>query len=238
MRQKKAKKILDKLKLTYDIIAEDFDRTRHKPVEEMHIYQAFIKPNSILLDLGCGNGRLFDSLKEKLHYIGIDNNEKLLEIAKNRHPHAVFKKGDLLDIPVENETVDTVLCLRAFHHLPSAGMRLHSLEEIKRSLKLNGTVIISVWNLWQKKYAFHLLKAFFRFVITFGSYAFNDTFIPWGKICKRYYHAFTPMELTKLIKKAGFELEEVTYIKNGNRVPFKQSHDIVIIAKKVKFYED
>jgi tRNA (uracil-5-)-methyltransferase TRM9 len=239
MRQKKAKIILSKLKNTYDEIAEDFDKTRQYSVSEFECFKPYLKDNSTVLDLGCGNGRLLKSLKDhKCSYIGVDNNEKLINIAKSGFPSHIFKVGDFLDIPLEQDAADIIFCLRSFHHLPSRKMRLLALSEMRRVLKTNGILIITVWNIWQRKYLKELFKAFFRFIFTFGSYAPNDTFITWNKKAKRYYHAFTPMEINKIISKAGFEIEELFYVKNGNRVPFKQSHDIVIIAKKVNFYDD
>ena len=57
---------------------------------------------------------------------------------------------------------------------------------MKRILKDKGILIISVWNLWQKKYWKELLLGFLRSIITLGTYDNNDTFIAWGKKEKRY----------------------------------------------------
>jgi hypothetical protein len=102
-----------------------------------------------------------------------------------------------------------------------------------RVLKNNGTVIITVWNLWQKNYRKYIFQGILRFIYSLGGYAVNDTFIPWGKKAKRYYHAFTPSELNKIAVAAGFEIEDLFYVKDGLRVPFKESHDIVMVAKKI-----
>jgi tRNA (uracil-5-)-methyltransferase TRM9 len=241
MRQKKAKKILEHTKKTYDTIAKEFDITRSKETTEFNVFAQNVKPNGVIADIGCGNGRLVRFLQEisdkwqtpKYKYIGIDNNDQLLEQAKKHFPKENFAHGDMLNIPIDNGTIDTIFCIRAFHHMPSKEKRLQSLSEMHRVLKNNGTIIITVWNLWQKKYLQYILRAILRFIYTLGGYAPNDTFIPWGKKAKRYYHAFTPLELTKIVDKAGFEIEETFFIKDGKRVPFKQSHDIVLIAKKV-----
>lgn len=240
MRKRKAGKILEHTKKTYDTIAEEFDITRSKNVKEFDLFASYVKPGCQIADIGCGNGRLLWFLKSlsskgpapKYHYLGIDNNETLLNIAKKNFPDEIFMHGSLTKIPVENGLIDAIFCIRAFHHLPSKKMRMQSLTEMHRILKNNGTLIITVWNLWQKKYLKYIFHAFLRSIFSFGGYAVNDTFIPWGKKAKRYYHAFTPMELTKLVSAAGFEIEEVCFIKDGKRVPFKQSHDIVITASK------
>jgi ubiquinone/menaquinone biosynthesis C-methylase UbiE len=241
MRQSKAKKILEHTVKTYDKIAEEFDATRAESIKEFELFTSYVKPGARIADIGCGNGRLVRFLQNvsakwpspKYDYTGLDNSAALLALAKKRYPDETFNHGDLLKLPLEDGTTDTIFCIRAFHHLPSPAARLESLKEMRRILKNNGTLIITVWNLWQKKYLQYVLRGFLRFIYSLGGFAPNDTFIPWGKKAKRYYHAFTPMELNKIVSAAGFEIEELFFIRDGKRVPFGQSHDIVIIAKKI-----
>ena len=231
MRQKKAKKIHESVKATYDIIGEDFDETRQIPVEEFKLFEQFLKPGMRVLDLGCGNGRLLKSLKD-CHYLGVDNNETMLKLAGKNFPHGTFIKGDQLQIPCKDGIVDLIFCVRAFHHLPGRQMRLRALHEMNRVLMPNGILIITVWNLWQPQFRMRAMKAFLRFLFTLGSYSCKDFFIPWGKKAMRYYHAFTPAELMKLVTSSGFEIEELFAVKDGRKAPLKKSHDIVIIARK------
>jgi ubiquinone/menaquinone biosynthesis C-methylase UbiE len=238
MRQRKAKKTLTTVKSTYDSIGEDFARTRQEPIEEFSFYMDYLKPGEFIADIGCGNGRMLKSLRENdpkppYRYTGIDNSKKMIAIAKTDHPHEKFLIGDLLNIPLPNSSTDTVFVIRAFHHLPDHETRQKALNEIHRILRPNGIAIITVWNLWQKKYRLSVFRAFLRFLYTFGAYGWNDLLIPWGKKHKRYYHAFTPAELADTITKSGFEIEEEFCVKKDRKVPFKNSHDIVIIAKKV-----
>ncbi len=241
MRQKKAKKILEKTKRTYENIAEEFDITRTNKCNEFDLFMPYVKRGSKIADIGCGNGRLLGFMQKhfshdampEIEYIGIDNSTRLLARAKKQFPNGNFIEGDMLDLPLDNGILDIIFCVRAFHHIPSRKERVAALLQMRRTLKNNGILIITVWNLWQKKYYRYILRAFLRFIYSFGGYAVNDTFIPWGKKAKRYYHAFTPLELTKIVNSSGFEIEELFCIKEGKRVPFKQSHDIVVIAKKI-----
>ena len=231
MRERKAQKILRQVRNTYSEIAEDFDRTRKNAGKEFKEFAKYVKENSHIIDLGCGNGRLLFFLQELFKnnpkpfykYLGIDNSPSLLKIAKKNFPHQNFIEGDQLKIPVEHGIADIVFNIRAFHHIPSKKMRIQALNEMNRILRENGILIITVWNLWQKKYLKYILGGILRFIYTLGGYAPNDTLIPWGKKARRYYHAFTPMELHKLVSGCGFEIEELYYV----------SHDIVIVAKKV-----
>jgi len=238
MRQRKVKKTLSTVQATYDIIGEDFDRTRQEPVAEFGLYEKYLKPGQFIADIGCGNGRLVKSIRKHdqippYSYTGIDNSEKMIEIAAANYPLEKFMKGDLLDIPLTDSSADTVFVIRAFHHLPNLQTRKKALSEIHRILRTNGIVIITTWNLWQKKFRIPLLNGFLRFIYTLGAYGWNDLLIPWSKKHKRYYHAFTPSELADTVTNCGFEIEEQFCVKKDQKVPFRQSHDIVVIARKM-----
>lgn len=230
MREKKAKKILSKVKTTYNNIADEFSNTRYKPGKEFNLFTKYLTESSVIIDLGCGNGRLVPYLQsiskkwgKKYDYTGIDNNKTLINISKQRYSDHKFIIGDQLKIPLGNDRADTILNIRAFHHIPSKKIRKHVMEEMNRVLKQNGFIIISVWNLWQKKYIKHLIFGLLRCIITFGRYDYNDFFIPWGQSEKRYYHAFTKNELENLVKEAGFDQLEF----------HKKYHDLIIIAQKI-----
>jgi len=225
MKEKKAKKILSGVNKTYSKIAEEFSNTRYNTGKEFSLFTKYLKKGSTIIDLGCGNGRLVPYLEKeikKYKYIGIDNNKELLEISKQRYPKHKFIIGDQISIPLGDNLADAILVIRAFHHIPSKKLRKQSLDEIKRVLKKDGTVIITVWNIWQKKYIKQILFGIFRCIITLGRYSYNDLFIPWGKMEKRYYHAFTKRELSKLMVTNGFETLEF----------HNKYHDYIIIAKK------
>ncbi len=245
MREKKAQNILAAVQSTYNQIAEEFSNTRVHPGKEFEHFLPYLKPGAIVADIGCGNGRLVKWLQQVTNewtkpaykYTGIDNSAGLLAKAKELFPKENFMEGDQLNLPLDTNSVDIIFNIRAFHHLPSRALRLKALAEMRRVLKKDGIMVITVWNLWQKKYWKALFKAGLRYLFTLGSYAPNDTFIPWGAKATRYYHAFIPGELNKLVTNADFEIMELFSVQqNGQKVPFNQSHDLVIIAKNAKEY--
>jgi SAM-dependent methyltransferase len=70
-----------------------------------------------LLDVGCGQGDLFEFLKINkidLKYKGIDVSEKMVSFAKNKHKNDLFENISLLDMD-QNNTFDAVLCIGAFN---------------------------------------------------------------------------------------------------------------------------
>ncbi len=221
MKDQIAHEILDKVKLDYDTIAEEFSATRQAPWNEFAYFKPYIFPGSTIADIGCGNGRLISSLPDDSNYIGIDISQNLIEQAKKIFPDKTFLVGSLLDIPIESGSIDTTFCIASLHHIPSKELREKAVDELLRITKPGGYCIITVWNLWQRKYLKCILRAL-KEKITFGDLEYNDLFIPWNKKVLRYYHAFTKGELSRLLKKR-FKIINTTV---------GSSHNIVIICQK------
>lgn len=214
MNEKTAKQLLKKVREDYTKIADEFDQTRQHNWKEFEIFTKYIKDGQIIADLGCGNGRFYNFVKDqkKVKYIGIDNNKSLLKKARLKYENdklAKFIDGDLLKIPLKKSSVDITLAIASFHHLPSHELRQKSLQEILRILKNKGIFIISVWNLFQPKYKKHIWKARIRRILSLGKYDWRDTLIPWSKKgINRYYYAFKENELEKLLTENSFKIIE------------------------------
>ncbi|MBI4994033.1 methyltransferase domain-containing protein [Candidatus Peregrinibacteria bacterium] len=211
----KIKEVLRKVKLDYGLIAEEFSKTRQKPWPE---FKVFLKSLNLkkarqkikLLDAGCGGGRLYDFLKnEPIIYTGIDNNKNFLNLARRQHKKVKFKCADLTRLPFPKDSFDAVWCIAVLHHLPK-NLQLKALKEICRVLTPKGKFMITVWDLWQKKYCKFINKKT------------HEALIPWGKKLNRYYYAFTADELKTLFKKAGFAL-----VKN-----IRSKHNLAYIYEK------
>ena len=188
-------KQIQQVKDTYNRIAEEFSDTRKASWPEFEKIFPNLKQGNIL-DIGCGNGRLYAHLPENLKkdYLGVDLSDKLIEIAKNKHPEAKFETGNFLNLPAGK--FKNIVAIASFHHLPSVETRKLALENIQSSLTENGDLFITVWNLYQKKYLPYIDKN-------------GDSQIPWGdnKI-PRYYYAFKEDEIVQLIKESNFKIIE------------------------------
>lgn len=227
MRKKAVKKLLHKVVEDYDNIAEEFHTTRQHDWKEFEYSLPYIRDNQIILDLGCGNGRFFNFLKKKhqVKYLGIDKSVKLIEKAIDAHPEkeAKFVDGDLLNLPVDNDFADLAVLFASLHHIPSKDLRQQAVNQLHRVLKRHGIAVITVWNLFQPKYKKYIYKAWLRFFYTLGKYDPYDTFIPWGNSgVKRYYYAFKPVELRKLLIENGFQILEE-----------KMDNNIMFICQKI-----
>jgi len=228
MEKEYAEYLLKKTKEDYDLIAEEFSQTRGFLWEELKTFKDLVKDEEKVLDLGCGNGRLLELLQDKkIEYVGLDNSQKLIEIAKEKHPNFQFLVADAFSLPFLENSFDKVFSISVFHHIPSEEFRLKFLEEIKRILRPKGILILTVWNLWQKRYfllllKFSILKLFFR-----SRLDVKDIFIPWGKKIDRYFHCFTKSEIEKLIKKVNLKI-----LNSGKLKSQSGRHHLYLIAKK------
>lgn len=195
------------LQKVYNLISGEFSASRVFPWEELQIFIPYIKDGDKIVDLGCGNGRILNLLKDteaKYHYMGIDFSEELIKQAKDIHKQAHFKVYDMARIDFPPESVDFVLMIASFHHLPNRVERLKLLYKINNWLKPGGYLFMTNWNLWQKKYVKYIFKNFTQ------KNSLSDFYIPWklnnGQVVHRFYHSFSTNELIELLGKSGFTL--------------------------------
>lgn len=206
MNEKTAQKILKKVAKDFNTISDEFDKTRKSDWKEFNSFLPYIKNGDFLVDVGCGNGRFYNFIKnhKKIKYLGIDNSKKLLDHASH-YEGAKFVKANMLKLPLESDKTDVVTAIASLHHIPSKNFRKQTIKEIFRILKINGFAVITAWNLFQPKYKKYIWHARLRHILSLGRYDMRDTFIPWGNSgIKRYYYAFKPKELKKMLKIAGF----------------------------------
>ena len=201
---------MKKVKKDYNTISEEFDISRKQSWREFDNFLTHIQENDYIADLGCGNGRFLQFLKEKkikFKYIGIDNSKNLLKAAEKSHTGHQFIHGDLLDLPLEDNHIDIAASIASLHHIPSRKFRKTAIDEIYRILKPNGIALITVWNLFQPKYKKYIWQSRIKSLLSLGKYDMRDTLIPWGKSgVKRYYYAFTIKEIEKLLENSGFKI--------------------------------
>jgi len=230
MNREYAEYLLRKTKEDYNLIAEDFSRTREKSWEEIgFLFGEYLKAGDKVLDLGCGNGRYFPLFKEKeTEYFGIDFSEELIKIAGDKHPEANFQTGDGLNIPFPENSFNKVFSIAALHHIPSRESRARFIKEIRRVLKPGGLLILTVWKFHRSKERYLLLKYTLLKIIGKSNLDWRDILEPWGKKIKRYYHWFSKKELKSLIEGTNLKIEKIGITKNqrGNR------QNIYLIAKK------
>ncbi len=217
MRQETIIELLAVVKGNYDEIADEFSVTRKKYLwPELLKLTERVKDGDSILDVGCGSGRLARAFAGKqVEYVGIDNSLKLISIASQEHAGKGmhFFKGDITavdDISIlKSKKFDHIFMIAVLHHIPSQELRVKTVFRIGRLLKQGGSMVISVWNMWnQARYTGLIAKYAFGKLFGNNDYDFGDILFPWGAGKSiRYYHAFYGAELKRIAAKSGLGLE-------------------------------
>jgi len=105
MNTKYAQYLLNKTKEDYNRIAQVFNKTRNYIPPDLEILKTYAQPGDRVLDLGCGNGRLYEIMQGMTDYYGADVSEKIIEIAREKYPKAKFFITDPLSLPQFHLTV-------------------------------------------------------------------------------------------------------------------------------------
>jgi len=228
MKKEYAERLLKKTKEGYNKIAEEFSVTREETWSEIEfLFDDYVIPGDKILDLGCGNGRFFELLKDKdINYIGVDFSEKLIEIAKKKYPKVKFQVTDALNLPFPNNYFDRIYSIAVLHHIPSKEFKRQFLKEARRVLKPNGLLILTVWKPKSKKNWNLFLK--YTTLKLIGKLEKRDVFQSWGKKMERYFHLFSEEELVDLAKEVKFRIikEGIVTNEKGNR------KNIYLVAEK------
>jgi len=229
----------------YENIAKSFSETRQN-IWEKTLNDIFgqIKPNSKVLDLGCGNARLYQKLAPfKIDYLGIDQSKNLIKIAKNKYPKTNFICADIYDLKIKSK-FDYIFILAVLHHIPKEIDRINILKNLKSALNRNGQIIVSVWNRWQikyQKYFYH--KKFYLNNKIIKKYKLNNNFfddldkkdllIPWKDTSFiRYVYAYNLTNLKNDLQKAGFKINSIYYGDKNNITNREKGLNIYAIAQK------
>ena len=116
---------------------------------EIDFIKKYIKPNKVILEVGCGYGRLLEPLsKNAKKIVGIDFSKPLLDRAeenlyKNKNLELLLMDAKCMGF--DDKTFDYVLCLDAsFGNMP--GIELDVLKQMERVCKKGGEVILSVFS--------------------------------------------------------------------------------------------
>ena len=237
MNKKYAEYLLVKTRRDYNQIAEAFSNSRSFLWEELIPLARYVEDGDRVLDSGCGNGRLYSMLKDKkIEYVGIDSSERLIEIAREKYQeeNVKFLVVDALSLPFSDNSFNEVFSIAVLHHIPSDEFRLESLKEIRRVLKPNGFLILTVWNLREQGIGSLLLK--YTILRIFGKSKLDsgDVLYPWkspeGKVrVDRYVHCFKKRELEDLVKKSGFRIKKIKFLPRGKT----KKANICLVAEKI-----
>ncbi len=207
----------------YNSIANEFSATRQYTWPELLALEKYLIQDSVILDFGCGNGRLVDWFKHyNIKYTGLDISEELLKLARQKYPQATFTSYDGQRLPAFAQAFDQIWSVAVLQQIPTSRRRQALLRALHKNLKPNGLFIATTWNLWQKKYFWPLAQSFLKKIFCPWRWEFGDAFIPWKatgqQTYQRYYHVFTPYTWQKEFRQAGFTVVDFVPLYRGKKL--------------------
>ncbi len=114
---------------------------------ECKVIENLLFDNSLVLDVGCGNGYSILSHKNKknIKFYGIDFSENMIKYAnenkeKLKASNYNFSEGNILEIPFNDETFDFVYTTRTLINLPTWELQKKAIIECLRVTKNTGRV--------------------------------------------------------------------------------------------------
>lgn len=134
----------EKSRKHFNDTAQDYNKSSDgqfvEPMYEVLVDEIEKSESARILDVGCGNGNLFNLLSDgKYELFGIDFSENMVGEARKNCKNASFSLADAENLPFENDSFDIVVCNASFHHYvhPEA-----VLSEMHRVLKDGGKLLI------------------------------------------------------------------------------------------------
>ncbi|XP_056139744.1 probable tRNA methyltransferase 9B [Lampris incognitus] len=151
----------DHVHSVYEKIAPYFNDSRYKAWPKVRQFLLDQPPGSIIVDVGCGNGKYLHINKE-VFKLGCDVCRPLVDFAWSQG-HEV-QMCDSLHLPYRDNCFDAVLSIAVIHHLSTKERRIRAIKEMARTLRVGGRIMIYVWAMEQKHRKFEK----------------QDIFVPWN----------------------------------------------------------
>lgn len=126
----------------YCKISQHFSSTRHKPWPNVLDFITSYPSGSIVVDIGCGNGKYFGHSKGIVE-LGLDRCYNLIRICRERGYEGIV--SDCLALPLRSEVADCVICIAVIHHLATEARRIRALQEMVRVARIGGRILIYSW---------------------------------------------------------------------------------------------
>lgn len=130
--------LFDILAPLYEQLSLSAEKTFRK-IEEIGNF----RQSDVIIDIGGGTGRIAKFLVNKVKSITVvDPSKKMIELCQ-KHSGFSCVLGGGEDLPFENNSIDKVILVDAFHHIRQ---QVKAIQEMARVLKRGGSAIIEEYN--------------------------------------------------------------------------------------------
>lgn len=208
----------------YTALAEPFAASRAAPQAGWQRLAPFLPQHGMLLDAGCGNGRLAHFLhtaQPALGYVGVDGSAALLSAARRSAAAAglaaSFIQADLAaaDWPAQlpQQGFAAVALLAVLHHVPGWAARVALLHRSAAVLAANGVILLSVWQFLNEDRLRRRLMPWNAAGLQADEVEPEDYLLDWqrGGTGLRYCHWVSEAELAGLAAAAGLAVRTLFY---------------------------
>lgn len=186
----------------YDRVAEEYarhlyDELRHKPLDCQLLdrFANMVRGKGLVCDLGCGPGQVARYLHDKkVEVCGVDLSAGMIEQARKLNQDIDFSQGNMLALPVPDESWAGIAGFYAIVNFPPADLAA-VMREIRRVLRPGGSVLLS----------FHI-----------GEQIEHVSDL-WGCAVSLDFYFFGVARVTAELLAAGFEIDEI--IERGPYAP-------------------
>jgi ubiquinone/menaquinone biosynthesis C-methylase UbiE len=132
----------------WKIVKNDFDNIWRTPSIESYYLVNRWKDKKDFLDLGCGRGRhsiLFGKNGFNVHAFDISEEaiKSTKEWAESENLTFDYKVGDMLELPYDDNSMDSILCRNVISHTDTEGIK-KVVSELKRVLRMNGECYLTL----------------------------------------------------------------------------------------------
>jgi ubiquinone/menaquinone biosynthesis C-methylase UbiE len=125
----------------YNSIGKTYNATRKADnrITNILVRELKIKPSATILDIGAGTGNYSYELAEMGYDVIALEPSKVMRTQAKHHRNILWKEGIAEQIPLEDNSVDGVICTLASHHFRDLAL---CFSEMKRVLKENGKITL------------------------------------------------------------------------------------------------
>ncbi|MCZ7554400.1 MAG: class I SAM-dependent methyltransferase [Anaerolineales bacterium] len=218
----------------YQTFANHFSATRQRIQPGVRKILPEIAPTHKVLDIGCGNGNLWQALVSSAFrgaYVGMDFSPELIKIAAAAAenvrsgdlsiPKPIFFAADLSGADWRSETPDErfdwVFLLAVLHHLPGIALRQKILSQIASLMNPDGRLVVSVWQFRKSAKLSQRIQDWSMINLDQNDLNAGDYLLDWrsGGRGLRYVHEFSEAELHFLAEMNGFSIRS-SYCSDGD----------------------